>query len=215
MDNFMNSLGKIGIIPVIKIEEAKSAVPLVRALIEGGLSCIEITFRTAAAREAIEEISRSLPDFLVGAGTVLKIQQAQDAVKAGARFIVGPGYDPAIVDWCQVNQIPVIPGVATPSEVIMAMNRGLNVLKVFPAEVLGGVAFIQAIAPVFDGVKFVPTGGVTAKNLPDYLKLPSVLACGGSWLATHKMISEGQFDEITRLAHEAHNIVIQFRGEGG
>lgn len=211
----MNLLSRVGIIPVIKIENANSAVPLVNALVQGDLTCIEITFRTTAAKEAIEKIAHAFPDFLIGAGTVLRIQQAQDAVKAGARFIVGPGYDPAIVDWCQVNQIPVIPGVATPSEIMMAINKGLNVLKIFPAEVLGGVGYIQAVAPVFDGVKFVPTGGITSKNLSDYLKLPSVLACGGSWLATHKMISQGQYDEITRLSKEAHDIVEQFRGEGG
>lgn len=214
MKNPIETLGELGVIPVVAIEEAKDAVPLGQALVDGGLPCAEITFRTAAAAEAIAALAQNMPQVLVGAGTVLSAEQARQAVEAGTEFIVSPGFDPIVVDWCIEHQVPVMPGVATPTEISMAVNRKLNVLKFFPAEVAGGVRALKAISGPFVGVKFVPTGGINPQNLPDYLDLPAVHACGGSWLVKRKLISAGKFDEITRLTREAVQIVQRIRGEG-
>ncbi|MGC8874885.1 MAG: bifunctional 4-hydroxy-2-oxoglutarate aldolase/2-dehydro-3-deoxy-phosphogluconate aldolase, partial [Chloroflexia bacterium] len=164
-------LGELGLVPVIEIERAEHAVPLGEALLAAGLPCAEITFRTAAAEEAIRQIAAALPEMLTGAGTVLTIDQARRAVDAGARFVVSPGLNPALVDWCLQEGVPVIPGVATPTEVGMALSRGLSIVKFFPAEALGGVKMLKALAAPFKGVRFIPTGGITAANLADYLKL--------------------------------------------
>jgi 2-dehydro-3-deoxyphosphogluconate aldolase/(4S)-4-hydroxy-2-oxoglutarate aldolase len=214
MKNSIETLGELGIVPVVAIEDAKDALPLGRALVDGGLPCAEITFRTTAAADAISVISQNLPQVLLGAGTILSVEQVSQAVKAGAKFIVSPGFDPFVVDWCIEHQIPVMPGVATPTEISMALNRELNVLKFFPAEVAGGVNALKAISGPFVGVKFVPTGGINPENLPDYLGLPAVHACGGSWLVKRKLISAGKFDEITRLTREAVGIVLRIRGKG-
>jgi 2-dehydro-3-deoxyphosphogluconate aldolase/(4S)-4-hydroxy-2-oxoglutarate aldolase len=214
MKNSIETLGELGVVPVVAIEDAKDAVPLGRALIDGGLPCAEITFRTAAAAEAIAELAQNLPQVLLGAGTILSAEQASQAVEAGAKFIVSPGFDPFVVDWCIEHQVPIMPGVATPTEISMALNKGLTILKFFPAEVAGGVKALKAIAGPFVGVKFVPTGGINPANLPDYLALPAVHACGGSWLVKRKLINEGSFDEISRLTKEAIEIVQRIRGEG-
>lgn len=212
MDEILEKLGDLGVVPVVAIERAKDATRLGQALLAGGLPCAEITFRTAAAEEAIQRITSELPDVLVGAGTVLSREQAEKAVAAGARFIVSPGFDLKVVDWCLKHAIPVTPGVATPTEINMALDKGLRILKFFPAEALGGVKTLKAIAAPYGGVKFIPTGGVSAGNLADYLSLPAVHACGGSWLVKGKLISAGEFAEITRLAREAVAIVHRVRG---
>jgi 2-dehydro-3-deoxyphosphogluconate aldolase/(4S)-4-hydroxy-2-oxoglutarate aldolase len=212
MNQVLAALGRVGLVPVIKIESAEDAVPLARALFEGELPVAEITFRTAAAGEAIHRIARDLPEMILGAGTVLTARQVDQAVEAGAKFIVSPGFDPAVVDWCLARDIAVTPGVATPSEVIMALARGLQCLKFFPAEELGGTRMLKALAGPFGDVQFIPTGGITAVSLPDYLRLPNVLAVGGSWMATAALITTGQFDEIRRLAEEARRIVTSVRG---
>ena len=212
MEEILEKLSDLGVVPVVSIERAEDAIRLGQALLEGGLPCAEITFRTAAAEEAIRRIASELPDVLVGAGTVLSPDQAEKAVAAGARFIVSPGFDPKVVDWCLGHFIPVTPGVATPTEINMALDKGLHILKFFPAQALGGVATLKAIAAPYGGVKFIPTGGVNAKNLADYLSLPMVHACGGSWLVKGKLISAGEFAEITRLVQEAVAIVHQVRG---
>lgn len=214
MKNSIETLGELGVVPVVAIEDAKDAVPLGQALIDGGLPCAEITFRTTAAAEAIAELAQNLPQVLLGAGTILSAEQASQAVEAGAKFIVSPGFDPFVVDWCIEHQVPIMPGVATPTEISMALNKGLTILKFFPAEVAGGVKALKAIAGPFVGVKFVPTGGINPANLPDYLALPVVHACGGSWLVKRKLINEGSFDEISRLTKEAIEIVQRIRGEG-
>ena len=214
MTDVLEKLGFLGVIPVVKIERAEDAVGLGRALLEGGLPCAEITFRTAAAEEAIHRISTSLPEMIVGAGTVLSVDQADQAVSAGARFIVSPGFNPKVVDWCLDQQIPVTPGVATPTEINMALDKGLEILKFFPAEALGGIKTLRALAAPYGGVRFIPTGGVNAENLGEYLSLPYVHACGGSWLAKSELISAGKFAEITRLVHDARIIVRQVRDEG-
>jgi 2-dehydro-3-deoxyphosphogluconate aldolase/(4S)-4-hydroxy-2-oxoglutarate aldolase len=207
------AIGRIGLVPVITINRPEDALPLARALLAGGLGCAEITFRTAAAEEAIRRITSELREMLVGAGTVLTVQQAEQAARAGAQYIVSPGFDAAVVDWCQQHNVPVLPGVATPTEINMALARELKLLKFFPAEELGGVRMLKALYGPYPEVRFIPTGGINATNLAQYLALPNVVACGGSWMATARMISEGRFDEIARVAAEALAIVRQSRRE--
>jgi 2-dehydro-3-deoxyphosphogluconate aldolase/(4S)-4-hydroxy-2-oxoglutarate aldolase len=212
MQEILDTLGHLGVVPVVKIDQADEAVPLGNALIAGGLPCAEITFRTAAAEEAIRRIASELPQVVIGAGTVLSVEQAEKAVAAGARYIVSPGFDPKVVDWCLTHDVAVTPGVATPTEINMALDKGLNILKFFPAEALGGLKTLKALAAPYVGVKFIPTGGINPKNLADYLSLPAVHACGGSWLVKSTLISAGEFTEITRMAEEALTIVHQVRG---
>jgi len=212
MTDVLEELGRLGVVPVVKIERSKDAVELGRALLAGGLPCAEITFRTAAAEEAILRISSNLPEIIVGAGTVLSADQADRAVSAGARFIVSPGFNPKVVDWCLEHEVPVIPGVATPTEIEMALEKGLEILKFFPAEALGGIAMLKAIAAPYGGVRFMPTGGINQDNLADYLAQPSVHCCGGSWLVRANLISAGRFDEITQLTRDAMSVVRRVRG---
>jgi 2-dehydro-3-deoxyphosphogluconate aldolase/(4S)-4-hydroxy-2-oxoglutarate aldolase len=210
----IDQLGQFGVVPVVKLEAAADGPKLAEALLRGGLPCAEITFRTAAAAEAIELMCAAQPEMIVGAGTVLSIQQADLAATAGARFIVSPGFDPQVVDWCVRRNLPVIPGIATPTEALMGIERGLKVLKFFPCEALGGIPMLEAISAALPGVKFVPTGGISASNLTDYLQLPIVHAVGGSWLATSRMIAAGDFVGIERLASQAAALVRGARPEG-
>ncbi len=211
MNELLNQLGKIGIIPVVAIDDAANVPKLGQALLDGGLPCAEITFRTAAAAEAIQKMSAAYPGILVGAGTVLTVEQAKAAKASGAKFIVTPGFDAAVVDWCLANDIPITPGVMTPTEINMALNKGLNVLKFFPAEAAGGIKTLKAIGGPYVGVKFIPTGGISADNLADYLRLPMVHACGGSFMVKKQLINDGKFDEIRDLAETAVNIVKSVR----
>jgi len=215
MGKVLDRIHSLGVVPVVKIEDAQLAGQLGKALLEGHLPCAEITFRTEAAEEAIHILSSEHPDILVGAGTVLSVEQASSALEAGARFIVSPGFDPELVDWCLERQVAVMPGVATPTEITMALNKGLRVLKFFPAEVLGGVKALKALGGPFVGVSFVPTGGVNASNVAEYLSLDMVHACGGSWVTKGSLISGGAFDEITRRARAAVEIATQYRSGGG
>lgn len=189
-------LRRLRVIPVIVIDDPENAVPLAGALADGGLPCAEITFRTAAAGEALRRIAQERPDVLAGAGTVLTPEQAREARAAGARFVVAPGFSPAVVDYCLEHEIPVFPGVCTPTEIEAALGKGLRVLKFFPAEPAGGVAYLKAIAAPYGDVEFMPTGGITAANLPGYLALERVVACGGSWMAPGAWIAAKQFDRI-------------------
>jgi 2-dehydro-3-deoxyphosphogluconate aldolase/(4S)-4-hydroxy-2-oxoglutarate aldolase len=213
MAEALAALSRIGLVPVITIDSPRDAVPLAEALLDGGIGCAEVTFRTPAAGEAIHGISSTCGELLVGAGTVLTVEQAEQATQAGAQYVVAPGFDPAVVGWCQERNMPVIPGVATPTEISMAMARGLSLLKFFPAEAMGGVRMLQALSAPFAGVRFIPTGGITAANLPEYLALPNVAACGGSWMAKEGMISAGKFAEIASLSRQARAIVHRVRGE--
>jgi len=213
MTKTFEALSRIGVVPVITIDRPQDAVPLARALLNGGIGCAEITFRTASAEEAIQRISGECHEMLVGAGTVLTVQQAEQAIRAGAQYIVAPGFDAAVVDWCQEHGVPVLPGVATPTEINMALARGVKLLKFFPSEEIGGMRMLKALHAPYQEVQFIPTGGIKAHNLAEYLALPNVVACGGSWMATGSMISEGKFDEITRLSREARAIVHRTRGE--
>lgn len=207
MEKIFEALCQIGVVPVIAIDRADDAVPLARALLAGGIGCAEITFRTAAAAEAIRRLTGEVREMLAGAGTVLTVQQAEQAALAGAQYIVSPGFDAAVVDWCQEHHVPVLPGVATPTEINMALARGVKILKFFPADEFGGVRMLKALYGPYPEVRFIPTGGIRAHNLAEYLALPNVVACGGSWMATSRMIAEGQFEEIARLSTEARAIV--------
>lgn len=191
------------VVPVVVLNDAKDAEPLAKALVEGGLPCAEVTFRTEAAEESIRRMATKYPEMLVGAGTVLTIEQVERAVNAGAKFIVSPGFDPEIVDYCIEKDIPVFPGCITPSEVAQAVKRGLKVVKFFPAEQFGGVATIKAMAAPYGMVKFMPTGGINAKNLKDYLSSDKILCCGGSWMVKGDLIKAGEFDKICELTKEA------------
>ena len=201
------------VVPVVVIEDASRAVPVARALVAGGLPIVEITLRTAAAIEAIGAVAADVPEAYVGAGTVLSEEQAGTAVSAGARFIVSPGLDEGVVSAAGELSVPVMPGVTTPSEVQRAWNLGLRVLKYFPASLAGGIPMLKALGAVFRDVKFIPTGGISAGNLRDYLEVPSVTACGGSWLTPSGAIAGGDYPEITRLADEAVAIAGRTRGQ--
>jgi 2-dehydro-3-deoxyphosphogluconate aldolase/(4S)-4-hydroxy-2-oxoglutarate aldolase len=206
MSDVVYLIEKIKIIPVIKIGDEKDALPLAKALSAGGIPTAEITFRSDAAEGAIKSIS-TLDDFLIGAGTVLTVETAERAVAAGARFIVSPGLNDEVVKYCAKAGVPVFPGIMTPTEIGRAIDLGLDILKFFPAEAAGGVKTLKAVGAPFGGVRFIPTGGINAGNLANYLKLGNVLAVGGSWMAKAGDIDSGDFDEIERLTKEAVEIV--------
>ena len=210
MSDVIKQLGEYGLVPVVKIMDAKDAVPLGKALLKGGLPVAEITFRTDAAEEAIGNISKELPEVLVGAGTVLSVDQVKRAVGAGAKFIVSPGFNPKVVDYCIEQGIVVTPGVNNPSGVEQGLERGLKVLKFFPAGSSGGVKFLKDMAAPYGGVKFIPTGGVNAGNANEYLSKPFIHAVGGSWMVKANLISEGRFDEIAALVKEAITTIMGF-----
>lgn len=212
MNEVLEQFAKYGVVPVVVLDDAKDALPLADALLEGGLPLAEVTFRTDAAEESIRQMTSQHPEMLIGAGTVLSAEQANRAVSAGAKFIVSPGTNPEVVEFCLDNNIPVTPGVCTPSEVEAGLGFGLDVLKFFPAEQAGGVAFIKAISAPYRNVKFMPTGGISPSNLKDYLACPAVLACGGSWMVKGQLIKDGNFAEITRLCREARSLVKEIRG---
>ena len=212
MNKIIEQFKKIGIIPVVVIDDAKDAVPLAKALVEGGLPCAEVTFRTAAAADAIKAMSEAYPDMLVGAGTVLTTEQVDRAIEAGAKFIVSPGLNPKVVSYCVEKGIPVTPGVQTPSEIEQALELGLDVVKFFPAEPAGGLKMIKAIAAPYVNVCFMPTGGINAGNVRDYLAYNRIVACGGSWMVPKNKVAEGSFDEIRDMVSEAAAIVKEIRG---
>ena len=211
MENIMVQIEKTGVIPVVVINDVEDAEPLAQALCEGGLPCAEVTFRTAAAEESIRKMTDIYPNMLIGAGTVLTTEQVDRAVVAGAKFIVSPGFDPEVVDYCILKQIPVFPGCITPSEVAQAVKRGLKVVKFFPAAQFGGVSTIQALAAPYVGLKFMPTGGVNAKNLADYLQCKSIIACGGSWMVKSDLIKAGEFEKIKDMTKDAVSLVNEIR----
>lgn len=212
MSDILEKLSEYGVVPVVVLNRAEDAKPLAEALCNGGLKCAEVTFRTAAAEESIKIMTENYPDMLVGAGTVLTTEQVDRAVGAGAKFIVSPGFDPEIVDYCISKNIVVVPGCITPSEVAQAVKRGLKVVKFFPAEQAGGLAMIKAMAAPYTMVKFMPTGGINAKNLPDYLGNSKITACGGSWMVKADLIDNGEYDKIEAMTKEAVELVKQIRG---
>jgi 2-dehydro-3-deoxyphosphogluconate aldolase/(4S)-4-hydroxy-2-oxoglutarate aldolase len=207
-DEVIARFRQLRIVPVIVIEDAAHALPLADALTAGGLPCAEITFRTGAAPDALRRIAAEREDVLVGAGTVLTPQQADEARAAGARYVVSPGFNPRVVDHCRARGIPVFPGVCTPTEIEAALEHGLSVLKFFPAEPMGGITLLRAAAAPFgSAVEFIPTGGINAENVSGYLAFERVVACGGSWMASAEWISGRQFGRVTAAAEAAVRLV--------
>jgi len=202
VEELLSRIEALKIVPIITLDDADKAEPTAQAILAGGLPCAEVTFRTGAAAEAIRRIS-ALGGMLVGAGTVLKPEQAEQAAEAGAQFLVTPGFSPKVVRFSVDNKIPIFPGVSTPTDIEAALDFGLNVVKYFPAEAFGGLKTLKAISAPYRMVRFIPTGGINQGNLRSYLELSCVIACGGSWLAKSKLISGDNFGEITRLAREA------------
>jgi 2-dehydro-3-deoxyphosphogluconate aldolase/(4S)-4-hydroxy-2-oxoglutarate aldolase len=207
----LSQLRTLKIVPVILIDDPANAASLAGALVDGGLPCAEITFRTPNAAESIRRIASEFPSMLVGAGTVLNPEQAARARDAGAQFIVAPGFNPSVVDFCLEHGIPVYPGVCTPTEIEMALGKGLRVLKFFPAEAAGGLAFLKAVAAPYVGVEFLPTGGINLGNVRDYLAFKRVVACGGTWIAPAEWIAAKRFEQIRA---EAEHVVEMVREMG-
>lgn len=212
MEKLIQQLRDTCVVPVVKIDDAKDAVPLAKALQNGGINCVEITFRTDAAEESIERISKECPDMLIIAGTVLSPAQADCAMNAGAKAVVSPGFNPQVASYCVDKGYPIVPGVCTPSEVEAAMSLGLKYLKFFPAEAAGGVNMIKAMSAPYTNVKFMPTGGISTSNLSNYLNCKAVFCCGGSWMVPADKIAAGQFGEIEELAAEAMKLAKEIRG---
>lgn len=208
--DILQRLANAGIVPVVVIENKDDAIPTANALLAGGVDVMEITFRTAAASDAIAAVSAACPDMLVGAGTIINLEQCKKAVDAGAKFIVSPGYSEEVVAWCVENQIPVTPGCVTPTEIMAAIAHGLKVIKFFPANVYGGLSAMKSLVGPFGSIKFIPTGGVNAKNLGEYIEAPFVHAVGGSWMCTKADISAHNFEKITALCAEARKIALGF-----
>ena len=204
-------LARAGVVPVVVLEHAKDAVPTAKAMVAGGIDVMEITFRTAAAADSIRAVSENCPEMLVGAGTVITLEQCKKAVESGAKFIVAPGFDEEVVRWCVENNVPVTPGCVTPTEIMAAMKLGLKVVKFFPAGVYGGLSAMKALSGPFGGIKFIPTGGVNAQNLAEYISAPFIHAVGGSWVCPKADISAGNFEKITALCREAHATVTEAR----
>jgi 2-dehydro-3-deoxyphosphogluconate aldolase/(4S)-4-hydroxy-2-oxoglutarate aldolase len=211
MNNILNKLRLYGIIPIITINDPGVVRPLAEALLKARLPVLEITFRTDAAAEAIRIAAKEFPEMLIGAGTVLTIENAKEAVSAGAKFILSPGFNPGVVDYCLENEITMLPGINSPTQIELALEKGLDVLKFFPSEASGGIKLIKAMAAPFPGVRFVPTGGINNSNLVSYMSCPCVLACGGSWVAKSSDIAAGRFDQVTRNAVETIRTMLGFR----
>ena len=209
--DIIDRMRQMGIIPVVSIPRLEHALPLAESLLEGGLPCAEVTFRTAAAAESMMEIRARFPEITLGAGTVLTTEQAETAINSGAQFIVSPGTNPAVVDYCLSKGVAIFPGVCTPTEIETALAKGVDVLKFFPAEPMGGVGFLKAICAPYRQVRFIPTGGIDQKNLGQYLALTEVIACGGSWMVRPELMNAGEFDRIRELVKEAVALVDELR----
>lgn len=211
MGTVLEAIENVGIVPVVVLEEPSDALPLGQALVEGGLPCAEVTFRTDAAEESLRIMASQCPDLLVGAGTVLSVEQVKRAVDAGAKFIVSPGLNPSVVQYCLENDIPITPGIQTPTEIEAALSLGVDVVKFFPAEPAGGLGMLKALAAPYTSVRFIPTGGINAQNVKDYLAWNRVLACGGSWMVKGSLVKEKKFDDILALVREAASVVAEIR----
>jgi 2-dehydro-3-deoxyphosphogluconate aldolase / (4S)-4-hydroxy-2-oxoglutarate aldolase len=212
MSSMLEQFRQLGIVPVIVIEDAKQAGALADALVQGGLPCAEVTFRTDAAADALRAMSDRHPDMLIGAGTVLSPKQAAAAKAAGAKFVVSPGFNPAVVDYCLEQDMPVYPGVATPTEIEMALGKKLTTVKFFPAEPMGGLTFLKAIAAPYGMMNFIPTGGISMKNIGEYLAFKRVVACGGTWMAPADWIAAGEFSRIREETAKARAAVQTIKG---
>lgn len=213
MGKMADKFEELGVIPVVVLNDVKDALPLAKALVEGGLPCAEVTFRTAAAEESIRVMHEAYPDMVLAAGTVLTTEQVDRAIAAGASLIVSPGFDPEIVDYCLSKGIEVCPGIVTPSELAQAVKRGLTRVKFFPAEQAGGLAMIKAMCAAYTNVRIMPTGGINAKLLPEYLSCDKIFCCGGSWMVKGDLIKAGEFDKIKEMTAEAVALVKSIRSK--
>lgn len=213
MHDVLKQIQEIGIVPVVVLDDVNDAEPLGKALCEGGLPCAEVTFRTDAAEECIRIMSEKFPDMLVGAGTVLTTEQVDRAVDAGAKFIVSPGLNPRIVKYCVEKGVPITPGCANASDIEQALENGLEVVKFFPAEPAGGLPMIKALAAPYVNVMFMPTGGISPKNVRDYLAYNRILACGGSWMVKADLVKNKEYDKIVEMCKECVAIVKESRGK--
>ena len=211
MNDLLKKIQSIGIVPVIALENLEDAAPLAKALTNGGLPVAEVTYRTACAHDAMIEMKKACPEMIVGAGTVLTKEQVDSAIDAGAEFIVSPGLNPEIVKYCQEKDIIILPGVANASDIEVALSLGLEIVKFFPAEPLGGLKMISALSAPYTTMKFMPTGGINAKNLEDYLSCDKIICCGGSWMVKGDLVKAGAFDKIKELTAEARNLVESIR----
>lgn len=213
MNKVLEEIKKIGIVPVVVLDDAKDAEPLAKALCEGGLPCAEVTFRTAAAEESIRLMHEAYPDMVLAAGTVLTTEQVDRAVAAGASVIVSPGFDPEIVDYCISKDIPVMPGIVTPSELAQAVKRGLTRVKFFPATAAGGIKMIKAMCAAYTNVRIMPTGGINTGNLEEFLSCDKIFCCGGSWMVKGDLVKAGEFDKIKDMTAEAVALVKEIRSK--
>lgn len=213
VEELLKQIECMGILPVIKLNDAKDAVPLAKALCEGGLPCAEVTFRTEAAEESIRLMHEAYPDMVLAAGTVLTTEQVDRAVAAGASVIVSPGFDPEVVDYCISKNIPVMPGIVTPSELAQAVKRGLTRVKFFPATAAGGIKMIKAMCAAYTTVRIMPTGGINTSNLEEFLSCDKIFCCGGSWMVKGDMIKAGEFDKIQKMTEEAVALVKEIRSK--
>ncbi len=210
MNEILDKISKLGIVPVIALNDSKDAAPLAKALCEGGLPCAEVTFRTDAAEDSIRIMAKEFPDMLIGAGTILTTDQVDRAIAAGAKFIVSPGLNPKVVKYCVDKGIPITPGCTNPSDIEQAIECGLDVVKFFPAEACGGLEMIKAMSAPYSKIKFMPTGGICTKNLITYLDFNKIIACGGSWMVNNELIKNGNFNEITSLTKDAVSLMLGF-----
>lgn len=210
-DGFYERVHGTGVVPVVVLDRVEDAVPMGRALEAGGLPAAEVTFRTPVAADCIRVMARECPGVLVGAGTVLDVAQARQAVDAGAKYVVSPGFDPGVVDWCLSNRVDVIPAAVTPTELTALVNRGIGVTKFFPAAQYGGRSTIDALASAFVGHRFMPTGGVSGENLADYLSDPAIIACGGTWMVKPALFADGDFSQVELLSSQAAKLVLAAR----
>lgn len=211
-NGFYEQVEKTGVVPVVVLEKVEDAVPMAQALVSGGLPAAEVTFRTAAAADCIHEMAEKCPDILVGAGTVVNLEQCKKAVDAGAKFIVSPGYDLAIIEWCLENEVNLIPGGVTPAELTTLINLGFDITKFFPANLYGGLKAIEALAAVFVGHRFMPTGGVSPDNVRDFLGSKAIIAAGGTWMVKPNLFADGDFSRVEALTAEAAAAVREIRG---
>ena len=213
MNDTLKKIGSTGIVPVVVLNKVEDAQPLAQALIAGGLPCAEVTFRTDAAEESIRAIAKKFPDMFVGAGTVLTVEQVDRAVGAGAKFIVSPGLNPKVVEYCLKKGYPITPGIMTPTELEVALGFGLDVVKFFPAENAGGLKMIKAMSAPYTMMKFMPTGGINELNFEGYLNQKNVFAVGGSWIASKRLIANHDYSEITRLSQQALGVVVNINAQ--
>lgn len=211
MNNIIKELSLYGIVPVVKIERIEDAFPLAKALCDGGLPLAEVTFRTPCAKEAIQIMKKNFPEMLIGAGTVLNPQQVDEAIEAGSQFIVSPGLNPQVVQYCLDKNMPVIPGCATPSDMEKAMTLGLDTVKFFPAEANGGIKAIKAMSAPYGNLKFMPTGGINTQNINAYLACDQIIACGGTWMVSQELIRNRQWDQITQITKEAVTAMLDIK----